>query len=82
MWSKKSSSSKYCSSCGNNLKNIEDSIKSAINNNQTYKKLVGFDANSTINASWDNKDMVDFIQKNPEYYIPKFEQIQKYGKSY
>ena len=78
---KNSSSSKYCSSCGNNLKNIEDSIKSAINNNQTYKKLVGFDANSTINASWDNKDMVDFIQKNPEYYIPKFEQIQKYGKS-
>ncbi|MGL5347068.1 MAG: zinc-ribbon domain-containing protein [Peptostreptococcaceae bacterium] len=85
---KNSSTSKFCSSCGNNLKNIEDNIrettqniKSAINNNETYKNLVGINSSSSHKASWDNKDMVDFIQKNPEYYIPKFEQMQEYEKS-
>lgn len=85
---KNSSTSKFCSSCGNNLKNIEDNIrettqniKSAINNSETYKNLVGVNSSSSHKASWDNKDMVDFIQKNPEYYIPKFEQMQDYEKS-
>lgn len=85
---KNSSSSKFCSKCGNNLKTIEgnikettENLKSAISNNETYKNLVGVSKNSSNKASWDNKDMVDFIQKNPEYYIPKFEQMQKYEKS-
>ena len=85
---KNSSLSKYCSSCGNSLKSIEDniketanSIKSAINNSEPYKNLVGVNSDSSNTASWNNKDMVDFIQKNPEYYIPKFEKMQKYEKS-
>ncbi|MGL5312474.1 MAG: DUF2628 domain-containing protein [Peptostreptococcaceae bacterium] len=85
---KNSTASKFCMSCGNNLKGIEDniketteSIKTAINNSSTYKNFVGINPNSTNKASWDNKDMVDFIQKNPEYYIPKFEEMQTYQKS-
>lgn len=85
---KNQSSSKYCSSCGNSLKNIEDnirettnSIKSAINNSDTYRNFISVNSSEFTNASWNNKDMVDFIQKNPEYYIPKLEEMQKYKKS-
>lgn len=44
-------------------------------------QLEPFKEDTSNKASWDNKDMVDFIQKNPEYYIPKFEQMQQYEKS-
>lgn len=81
-------SSKFCIDCGNTLKSIEDNIKSttknikeSINHNETFKNFVNPNSSFSNKASWNNKDMVDFIQKNPEYYIPKFEQIQEYNKS-
>ncbi|MGL5695080.1 MAG: DUF2628 domain-containing protein [Peptostreptococcaceae bacterium] len=79
---------KFCVECGNNLKTIEDNIKNTtqnikdtINNNETFKSFVNSSSSDSNKASWNNKDMVDYIQKNPEYYIPKFEQIQEYNKS-
>lgn len=81
-------SNKFCSNCGNKLKSIENSIKEATNtiktsiqNNKTYQDFTNVNNDDFIKADWDNKDIVDFIQKNVEYYIPKFKLIQDFNKT-
>lgn len=85
---KNSTSSKFCSNCGNSLKSIEDNIKDAtknikkaINNNETYKNFTSISYSECGRADWENTDMINFIQKKPEYYIPKFKEIQDLNKS-
>lgn len=82
------SSDKFCSSCGNSLKSIEDSIKDTTNNikdaitsNETYKKFTNLNVEGSMKADWDNNDIINFIQKNNEYYIPKFKEMQDFEKS-
>lgn len=83
-----SSSDKFCSECGNSLKTIEDSIKSAttnikdsLTNNETYKKFTDISGEGYLKATWENNDMINFIQKNSEYYIPKFKEMQENQKN-
>ncbi|GIM32344.1 zinc-ribbon domain-containing protein [Paraclostridium bifermentans] len=85
---KNSSSDKFCSNCGTNLKSIENSIKDAttnikdtITNNETYKKFTDISGDGSLKADWENDDMINFIQKNTEYYIPKFKEMQDLEKS-
>lgn len=82
------SSDKFCSNCGNSLKSIEDSIKDATTNikdtitsNDAYKKFTNLNVEGSMKADWDNDDMINFIQKNNEYYIPKFKNMQDLEKS-
>lgn len=85
---KSSKDDKFCTNCGNKLLTIEESIKNtaenikdAIKNNETYKSFMdtSYDENSRVD--FDNIDMVNFIQKKTEYYIPKFKDIQESYKS-
>jgi ribosomal protein L37E len=81
------SSDKFCSNCGNSLKSIEGSIKDATSNikgtitsNEAYKKFTDINGEGCMKAEWENDDMVNFIQKNTEYYIPKFKEMQDFQK--
>ncbi|WP_250673890.1 DUF2628 domain-containing protein [Paraclostridium ghonii] len=85
---KNSSPGKFCSSCGNSLESIEGSIKDTatnsndtITNNETSTNLTDISGDKCLNADWENDDMVNFIQKNTEYYIPKFKEMQEFEKS-
>ncbi len=82
------SSDKLCSNCGNSLKSIEDSIKRATHNikdaitsNEAYKDFTNLNGEGFMKADWDNNDMIDFVQKNNEYYIPKFKEMQDFEKN-
>lgn len=79
---------KFCTNCGNKLLTIEDSIKNttenikdAIKNNETYKSFMDTSYDENSRADFDNRDMVNFIQKKTEYYIPKFKDIQESYKT-
>lgn len=86
---KSSSNSKFCTNCGNKLLTVEDSIKNTtesikdvIKNNETYKNFTNTSYyNEDSKVGFDNKDMVNFIQKKVEYYILKFKEIQEQCKS-
>ena len=85
---KSSKDAKFCTNCGNKLITIEDSIKNttenfkeAIKNNETYKSFTDTTYDEYYRADFDNRDMVNFIQKKSEYYIPKFKDIQESYKS-
>ncbi|GAA0702159.1 hypothetical protein GCM10008904_08580 [Paraclostridium ghonii] len=85
---KNSSPGKFCSSCGNSLESIEGSIKDdatnskdTITNNETYTNLTDISGDVCLKVDWENNDMVNFIQKNTEYYIPKFKEMQEFEKS-
>lgn len=85
---KNSIHSKFCVNCGNSLRSIEDSIKDttknikeAITNNETYKSFTKPNYGSEYKADFDNNEMVNFVQKKAEYYIPKFKEIQELYKS-
>lgn len=85
---KSSKDAKFCTNCGNKLTTIEDSIKSTtenikdvIKNNETYKSFTDTNYDENSRADFNNKDMVNFIQKKAEYYIPKFKEIQESYKS-
>ncbi|WP_434798410.1 DUF2628 domain-containing protein [Terrisporobacter vanillatitrophus] len=78
----------YCTNCGNKLVTIEDSIKSttenfkeAVKNNETYKSFTDNSYDENYRVDFDNRDMINFIQKKEEYYIPKFKEIQELYKS-
>ncbi|MGL5347530.1 MAG: zinc-ribbon domain-containing protein [Peptostreptococcaceae bacterium] len=81
-------SSKFCSQCGHSLKSIEDSIKDkaynikdSITNSETYQNFTNINGDDSIKADWDNDDMINFIQKNTEFYIPKFKDMQEFDKN-
>lgn len=81
-------SNKFCSKCGYNLKSMEDSIKDtahnikdSITNSETYKNFTNIKDDKSIKADWDNDDMINFIQKNNEFYIPKFKDMQEFDKT-
>lgn len=85
---KSSKDAKFCTNCGNKLTTREDSIKSTtenikdvIKNNETYKSFTDTSYDENSRADFNNKDMVNFIQKKVEYYIPKFKDIQESYKS-
>lgn len=85
---KNSSPGKFCSSCGNSLESIEDSIKDdatnsndTFTNNETYTNFTDISGDKCLKADWENDDMINFIQKNTEYYIPKFKEMQEFEKS-
>lgn len=85
---KSSKDAKFCTNCGNKLITIEDSIKNttenikdAIKNNETYKSFIDTSYDENSRADFDNRDMVNFIQKKVEYYIPKFKDMQELYKS-
>lgn len=85
---KSSKDAKFCTNCGNKLTTIEDSIKrttenikDVIKNNETYKSFTDTSYDENSRADFNNKDMVNFIQKKVEYYIPKFKDIQESYKS-
>lgn len=85
---KSSQDAKFCTNCGNKLITIEDSIKNttenfkeAIKNNETYKSFTDTTYDEYYRADFDNRDMVNFIQKKSEYYILKFKDIQESYKS-
>ncbi|MCC3868754.1 DUF2628 domain-containing protein [Terrisporobacter mayombei] len=85
---KSSKDTKFCTNCGNKLITIEDSIKNttenikdAIKNNETYKSFADTSYDENCRSDFDNRDMVNFIQKKEEYYIPKFKEIQELYKS-
>lgn len=85
---KNSKDAKFCTNCGNKLVTIEDSIKNttenfkeAVKNNETYKSFTDNSYDENYRADFDNRDMINFIQKKEEYYIPKFKEIQELYKS-
>lgn len=85
---KSSKDAKFCTNCGNKLVNIEDSIKNTTENikdvitdNETYKSFTYTSYDENSRADFDNKDMVNFIQKKVDYYMPKFKEIQELYKS-
>lgn len=85
---KSSKDAKFCTNCGNELITIEDSIKNttenikdAIKNNETYRSFTDNNYDENYRADFDNRDMINFIQKKEEYYIPKFKEIQELYKS-
>ena len=85
---KSSKDAKFCTNCGNKLITIEDSIKNTtenikdvIKNNETYKSFIDTSYDENSRADFDNRDMVNFIQKKVEYYIPKFKDMQELYKS-
>lgn len=85
---KSSKDAKFCTNCGNKLTTIEESIKNTtenikyvIKNNETYKGFADTSYDEDSRVDFDNKDMVNFIQKKAEYYIPKFKEIQESYKS-
>lgn len=85
---KSSKGAKFCTNCGNKLITIEDSIKNTTENikdviksNEAYKSFSDTSYDENSRADFDNKDMVNFIQKKTEYYIPKFKEIQELYKS-
>lgn len=85
---KSSKNAKYCTNCGNKLITVEDSIKSTaeefkdvIKNNETYKSFTDSSYDENYKADFDNRDMVNFIQKKDDYYINKFKDIQELYKS-
>ena len=74
----------FCTNCGNSLKSLEESVKNkadefreTIRNSKTYKEFTDTSYQDTYISDFDNKDMINFIQKNVEYYIPKFKDIQE-----
>jgi hypothetical protein len=81
---KNSKDAKFCSKCGTklylesgNLKNTTDDIKNMIINSEIYKTFTEVNYDENTKADFDNEIMLDFIQKNTEYYIPKFKEIQE-----
>lgn len=85
---KNSSYDKFCTNCGNKLKNVEDKvretateIKESITNNQTYQEFTSTSYGEESRADFNNKDMVNFVQKKVDYYIPAFKEIQELRKS-
>ena len=85
---KNSKEAKFCINCGNKLISIEDEIKGTtesfkdvIKNNETYKRFTENNYDDNCKADFDNKDMINFIQKRVEYYIPKFKEIQELYKT-
>lgn len=85
---KSSKDAKFCTNCGNKLVTIEDSIKNttedfkeAVKNNETYKSFTDNSYDENYRADFENRDMINFIQKKEEYYIPKFKEIQELYKS-
>lgn len=81
---KSSKDAKFCTNCGNKLITIEDSIKNTtenikevIKNNETYKNFTDNSYDESYRVDFDNMDMVNFIQKKTDYYIPKFKEIQE-----
>ena len=85
---KNSKEAKFCINCGNKLISIEDDIKGTtesfkdiIKNNETYKRFRENNYDDNCKADFDNKDMINFIQKRVEYYIPKFKEIQELYKT-
>lgn len=78
----------FCTNCGNKLKSMEDTfrdkaneVKENIKNSQTYREFTDRTYDESINVDFDNKEMVNFIQKNVEYYIPKFKDIKELRQS-
>lgn len=85
---KSSKNAKFCTNCGNKLITIEDNIKNAtenikdtIKNNETYRSFTDNNYDENYKADFDNIEMVNFIQKKEEYYIPKFKEIQEFYRS-
>ena len=85
---KNSKEAKFCTNCGNKLIPIEDSVKSTtdsfkdvIKNNETYKSFTDTSYDENCKADFDNKEMINFIQKKVEYYIPEFKEIQELYKT-
>ncbi|MBC6695725.1 DUF2628 domain-containing protein [Terrisporobacter mayombei] len=83
-----SSNSKYCINCGNKLRSIEDSVrntakevKESIKNSQTYKDFTYTNYDDSYDDNFSEKDMVNFIQKNTDYYISTFKDIKELRKS-
>lgn len=81
---KNDSTSKFCTNCGKKLIILEDNsrktsinLKKAVKDSEVYKDFMDrvYDENSR--ADFDNKDMINFIQKKVDYYIPKFKDIQE-----
>lgn len=86
--SKNSNNAKFCTNCGNKLITIEDSIKhttenikDVIKNNETYKSFTDTSYDENYRADFDNRDMINFIQKNAKYYILKFKEMQESYKT-
>ncbi|MEG0856283.1 MAG: DUF2628 domain-containing protein [Terrisporobacter sp.] len=85
---KNSAYDKFCTHCGNKLTSIEDSVKNTVNEvkegitgSKTYQEFTKSDYEDEYKADFNNKDMVNFIQKKVEYYIPTFKEIEDDNKS-
>lgn len=85
---KSSSNDKFCTNCGNKLRTIEDSvrdsakeIKESIKNSQTHKDFTYSSYNDSYDDDFNEKDMVNFIQKKADYYISAFKDIIELKKS-
>lgn len=61
--------SKFCIKCGSALVRSYD--------NRFTSNL----STPSIDTDWENKDLVNYIYKNVEYYIPKFQHIKESGSS-
>ena len=60
----------FCTNCGNSLKSLEESVKNkadefreTIRNSKTYKEFTDTSYQDTYISDFDNKDMINFIQK-------------------
>lgn len=85
---KNSTYDKFCTNCGNKLTSIEDTVinaakevKESVTGSKTYQEFNNTTYEEGYKADFNNKDMVNFIQKNVEYYIPTFKDIEELHKS-
>ncbi len=46
-----------------------------------FKDFTEINQDERFDSNWDNQDMVSFIQKKTEYYIPKFKEMQEFNKT-
>lgn len=56
-------------------------IKEFVEDNKTYRYFTDNTYSENSKADFDNKDMTNYIQKNVEYYISKFKDIQELNQS-
>lgn len=82
------SGDKFCINCGNKLRSIEDTVrntakevKESIKASQTYKDFTYNNYNNSYSDNFNEKDMINFIQKKADYYIPEFKDIKELKKS-
>ena len=76
-----SNENNFCLRCGNKLIKDGSSFKDTIYNNSRFKNFTSINQDERFSSDWDNLDMISFIQKKTEYYIPKFKEMQEFNKS-